>query len=638
MNGRGYMKLIYRKLAAIIAASALLATPASALSPKYTVSESYMTSEYYRKLSALELTGVQRTDLLRVAFTQLGYHEGGTEKGYYDYSGGDQLSEGNCTEYNYYYYGWNASGDSYAWCAVFLSWCARQAGISKSVIRNYNRSKATAFGLIWKNPDSYTPLPGDAAFVNKDAYTDPDHTAIVYRVDDKYIYTIEGNCANAVRLMRYTKDGAYEIDSDDVVNYEHRIVSYGRPWYTTGSDVGTICSDHIYNKACEDCCAICGATVDTETESEDMLCAAGSLTYAYSVPYGKSAKTLYALDTDKNYHVTASRENSIGELWYALEGGGWVKADEVYYVYSPGELLPILTRSVDEQGHVSVTVGCVTPEAKLYIAQNGLEPDTGSYAYPCSYKLYSDEEPVFSVKAVYRGIESDVLRYPAPVEDEKTNDDGAALEAPSTETDEANETQPAEPTAGLENFTDIRQYIGLFADVSRNGWYAGSVAEVYELGLMSGTGAGRFDPLGGLTVAQAIAMAARLHSIYYGGLAEFIQSEDWRQVYVDYALENGIIESAPQEPDAPANRRQFVEIVAGALPDEAYEPVKETEPGSIADITGEENYVHMLYALYDAGILNGVGESGAFVPEAAISRAEAASILARMTLPELRLS
>ena len=57
----------------------------------------------------------------------------------------------------------------------------------------------------------------------------------------------------------------------------------------------------------------------------------------------------------------------------------------------------------------------------------------------------------------------------------------------------------------------------LFIDVSDFAWYAGSVSEAYELGLMEGNGFGIFEPDGRITLAQAITIASRIHATYYQG-------------------------------------------------------------------------------------------------------------------------
>lgn len=47
-----------------------------------------------------------------------------------------------------------------------------------------------------------------------------------------------------------------------------------------------------------------------------------------------------------------------------------------------------------------------------------------------------------------------------------------------------------------------------------------------------------------MTAAEAVKLAACLHSIYETGSADFVQGDPWWQVYADYCLENSIMEDA----------------------------------------------------------------------------------------------
>ena len=101
--------------------------------------------------------------------------------------------------------------------------------------------------------------------------------------------------------------------------------------------------------------------------------------------------------------------------------------------------------------------------------------------------------------------------------------------------------------AGLDNFTERTVYTEeTFSDVSPSDWFSSSVAAVYELGLMNGKKAWRFDPSGNITVAEACTVAARLHSIYTDGTEAFGKTSPWYAAYVDYCAGKGII-SGPCE-------------------------------------------------------------------------------------------
>ena len=188
---------------------------------------------------------------------------------------------------------------------------------------------------------------------------------------------------------------------------------------------------------------------------------------------------------------------------------------------------------------------------------------------------------------------------------------------------------------GLGNFQKENNYTpGLFSDVPEKEWYAANVRTAYELGLVQGS-YGRYDPNGNITIAQAITMACRMHSIYHGGSGTFVQGTPWYQVYVDYALQKGMIRAGQfADYNKPATRAQFAVILSAALPDEAL-PVINTVT-TLPDVHPEESHGAAVYRLYRAGVLSGNDAYGTFTPRNSITRAEAAAILSRMVQPSLR--
>lgn len=194
----------------------------------------------------------------------------------------------------------------------------------------------------------------------------------------------------------------------------------------------------------------------------------------------------------------------------------------------------------------------------------------------------------------------------------------------------------AEP--GLSNFQAVNTYSsGTFKDVPSSTWYTSNVKTAYELDLMKGTSSTAFTPDGNITVGSAIALACRLHSIYNTGAANFIQGNPWYQVYVDYAVKNGIITQGQfTDYNAVATRRQFAAILARALPAEALTQKNTVDDGMIPDVTaGSDNY-NDIYLLYRAGILTGSDSKGTFAPETTITRSSVAAIVSRMANPALR--
>lgn len=196
---------------------------------------------------------------------------------------------------------------------------------------------------------------------------------------------------------------------------------------------------------------------------------------------------------------------------------------------------------------------------------------------------------------------------------------------------------PAAAAGGGEaELTASQTYVqGMFSDVSAAAWYADSVAIAYSYGLLQGSGE-RFAPDEGLTLAETLALACRLHSQYTGGSGVLDQGEPWYQVYVDYALSNGILKYAYTDYTAAASRAEFVQILSAAVPDTALEDLNTVADGAVADVPMSAGYAGAVYRFYRAGILSGSGGNAAFQPASGITRAEAAAILARIADPDRR--
>lgn len=112
-------------------------------------------------------TGNMRNDIIGVALTQVGYREGSN---------------------NYTKYGaWYGLSNS-PWCGMFVSWCAKEAGIPTSVLKRTGIANPNNFGLSYKDGKNYTPKKGDLFF--KKSFS---HVGLVYYTEGAYFYTIEGN-------------------------------------------------------------------------------------------------------------------------------------------------------------------------------------------------------------------------------------------------------------------------------------------------------------------------------------------------------------------------------------------------------------------------------------------------------------
>ena len=189
-----------------------------------------------------------------------------------------------------------------------------------------------------------------------------------------------------------------------------------------------------------------------------------------------------------------------------------------------------------------------------------------------------------------------------------------------------------------DNFVEVRPYEDAFTDVPAGAWYVSVVGKAYSYGLIDGKGGGCFDPDGSLSVAEAVTMAGRVHSIYYTGTQSFADSDPWYAVYIDYAMENGILSEAPADCNEAVTRARFASLFARALPEEALPVISEIEDNSIPDVASNSPYYADFYLLYRAGILTGSDDRGSALPDDPINRAQAAAILTRMADPAQRQS
>jgi len=192
-------------------------------------------------------------------------------------------------------------------------------------------------------------------------------------------------------------------------------------------------------------------------------------------------------------------------------------------------------------------------------------------------------------------------------------------------------------TVSATGFLKTRTYSeGTFKDVKSTSWYAKEVASAYELGFMNGKAEGQFAPDGNVTVAEAITMASRVHSIYNG--KEIVKTEGkWYDMYVQYALANGIIsEGQYTNFDRNIMRYEMAVMFADSMP-KSYFAAKNNVK-AIPDVNENEEYYEKLLILYNAGVVMGSTEYGDFLATNSIKRSETAAIINRVALPENRLT
>lgn len=189
----------FRLTAAAILSCLLMATPceAAVATPSEVEREDF---------EVPELTGDYLTDIMNIAWSQIGYEE--DDRGHTKYSD------------------W-AGQPGRAWCSEFVAWCADQANIPKSIIpkglssnqyRNFYSSRNRYYLL--ENDRDHTKCgcgaassgvltldelqEGDILLIETNGnFSDgPDHTELLVSVSDGTLYTVGGNIGGAVQENR----------------------------------------------------------------------------------------------------------------------------------------------------------------------------------------------------------------------------------------------------------------------------------------------------------------------------------------------------------------------------------------------------------------------------------------------------
>lgn len=181
-------------------------------------------------------TGNQRMDIIGVAMTQVGYREAN-----------------GVTKYGEWY-----GHPSVEWCAVFVCWCANQAGIPTSVIKKQGWANPGSFGWKAYPASQRLPQPGDIYFKGSGT-----HTGIVVEVKEKTFVTVEGNTwlnsDRTPRVMVREWDLYNDYFTFASPNYQNDTASAGCTHkYEAGYD--TAHPHNEYNK-----CTLCGYKAYTGT-------------------------------------------------------------------------------------------------------------------------------------------------------------------------------------------------------------------------------------------------------------------------------------------------------------------------------------------------------------------------------------
>lgn len=176
-------------------------------------------------------------DVIKIAEAEVGYLEKASNSNL-------DSKTGNAGSANYTKYArdldaitfFNGKKNGYAWCSTFVSWCFYKAFGRAQAFRllcqptKDSLGAGTQFAALYYRTQNkfYTANPkvGDQIFF-KDGENSIAHTGLVYKVDSKKVYTIEGNTSSASGVVA-NGGGVFKKSYD--LTYS-RIAGYGRPAY-----------------------------------------------------------------------------------------------------------------------------------------------------------------------------------------------------------------------------------------------------------------------------------------------------------------------------------------------------------------------------------------------------------------------
>lgn len=499
-------------------AVSLFSTGAYALTPAVEGSETYQSSSFYRDLCAVTLSGDWHTDIVNVALSQVGYHEGDCLE---DYAGDSANGFGNFTEYARVFFGYNCE-----WCALFVSWCARQAEIPKYIINTAARAASDGAGggtsyyfhLSTRKSAQYTPQVGDLVFFDRIGYG-TQHVGLVAKLTDTGFYTVEGNCLNAVRIMYYDYD-------NPTVKYFGVYNQYGLETQGTVNDFAVTRLDF----SCRD-----GAR-GTLPDSDRDLYSFQTLWAAHGSVFAMPAKAYVREDAEL--------------LGYAVQNcsdGKWLGADENWYdaeKISRGQKLYLVKDATAE------TVDGFWTEYehfRLYAMWN-----VAGETVPDSSARACFEEDSQGWRNPYGDITEQDWYYAAFREAYRTGAyRGVAAAYPGESASRGEFVTMLYRLAGEPNVKNAEQPFG---DVFCGDTVYDAAIWAFQKGIVKGMEDNAFRADGTLTREQAVTMLYRLSGANTSGkalsFADAGEVSDWAKDALAYASEIGWVQGIPVDGEA----------------------------------------------------------------------------------------
>jgi len=166
--------------------------------------------------------------VIEVALSYVGYHEKASNKDLDSFTGNS--GSANYTKFAKYLDSlgdfYNTPKNGYEWCEAFVDFCFITAyGRKTGQKMIYQPNKSAGAGCVqssgyYKANKAFdkTPHVGDQIYFTYGS-GEADHTGLVWKVTDSYVYTVEGNVSNEVQKKSYLRTNK-------------NIYGYGHPDYS----------------------------------------------------------------------------------------------------------------------------------------------------------------------------------------------------------------------------------------------------------------------------------------------------------------------------------------------------------------------------------------------------------------------
>lgn len=221
---------------------------------------------------------------------------------------------------------YNGPKNGYAWCDVFVDWCFNRAYGPQEAKRllcqpDYSAGAGCTYSAAYYQQHGqlhHRPQPGDQIFFGN--ARESTHTGIVYKVDESFVYTVEGNTSTSSGVV--PNGGAVCKKRYPILS--RSIYAYGRPDYD-----GTSPNPHpeaakpkpsptyYYNVRLG---LLKEGMFDKQVEQAQTLLNAAD--YDCGEPDGEMGKkTVEAVKSFQREHRLLADGEIGGETWTALLGG-----------------------------------------------------------------------------------------------------------------------------------------------------------------------------------------------------------------------------------------------------------------------------------------------------------------------------